>query len=336
MMRAYRDLSIAPSTRKKYIDHCGKWVAFRGAAPLLVPAETSLHDRARVLTEFLTHLQREGLVHGNSVKGYLSAVAWLHTVNDLPHPFGMAGRGSRTAATAIVTGFNRATAQPSTLKRRPVSADEMFAMAQIGSAAMQACDMRLWRAVAVGIFSFVFMARASTAAGQLLDDVTVTGSAIVVFLSVEKGRPPGERKRRMVWQRFGSPLRGSAHPFDVLATFIVRRHTQMADGDHRLFQLPGEPEPVPEASCGEWMTQAFDAMGIKRLASDLHPHSYRSGGATTAISMGTSPVLIQRWGGWRADKSMQVYIHPGERSVHERLFFGQMLAGSDGHRGLDD
>lgn len=333
-MRTYRQLAVADATRAKYIEKCDKWATFRDSDPLLLPADTTLDTRLRVLVGFLAHLHRENRVHGKSVTGYLAAVAWLHTQHGLPHPFGMAGKGSVTPATAIVSGYVRATAKPSSRARRPVSADEVFALAQAAALAARAHNVPLLRCLAAGVFSFVFMARASTTAGQLLADVDLTSSTVVVYLTVEKGRQPGERKRRLVWCKYGSVPHGQVHPFDVLRDFVELRRAMPTTTSTLLFQLPGEVEPTPELSCGEWMTQAFGAIGVSRLADDLHPHSYRRGGATAAISTGASSALVQSWGGWRAGKSMQTYIVPDVQSVHALLFFGQMLPARLGTVGL--
>jgi hypothetical protein len=171
------------------------------------------------------------------------------------------------------------------------------AAARCGAAALRQSRFELAAAAACVVFQFVFFARAASVGHQRLAEVAVERDTILVRLSHEKNRTPGERTQ--LFQRAVPNL-----AWDFLAEFIAWR---LSYGTGYL--LANELWPyrrVRDAWTVVGQELAWRAPGGGRFST----HSARSGGASAALMAGVPEIIVQRRGGWRSPSSMMQYVFP--------------------------
>jgi hypothetical protein len=309
-------LALAPSTQVEYAAKMSTYLRF--ATTLSVAAFPVTRD---LLVLYLQFLRGENRVHGASAASYVAAV--------LAESRRQCGQEPPTMQSLKVQlrGFARSTARP-TPHRRQITVAEIMRVTAAGAAALLTLDWQTATACAAIVFAFAFFARASTVAGQRLEDVAQSDAdTLRVTLTVEKGRSGAVRRRTLPWVRLrvlaGSSLAQMSHPWDLVADFIAARRA-MASSSSLLF-VQGRRDAVDVSAL---LRVALRAAAVLRsdAASCLLPHSCRKGAATAAIAFGVAEIAVRARGGWLSDKGADVYVRPAMREPGDAFFFSFLAA----------
>lgn len=302
---------LAAGTLRQYEHALSAFWSFCAAAAL-APLPASVVTVLR----FLVHLQRADRVHGKSVKVYVAAI---HKVHDL---VGAASPTDEPLVRAAIAGFKRCTASASVkLVRRPLRVDDAYKLVLVGLRAAAAGDWRTMRACAVVIFQFIFFARARTAAAQLVQHVHCDDAGLRVTLSLEKGKDAASRTLEFPNREY--PGLGGNPPFRLLQLWVQHQRRLAVTW---LFGDPADRVPSRAIVDDSWRL-ALRKAGIAQEERAYLPHSARSGGASAALALGASTLVVAQRGGWLSTDSAVSYVYPVHRSLYDVWFFGFMVSG---------
>jgi hypothetical protein len=350
---------LSANTVNSYGPKYAAFAAFcreRGLCPLPATTET--------VALYVAHLAMKGTVQPESVKSYLTPINTVHS-SVLLLPQGPASgplikqvlQGWRQQRARLASGGGAAGSRrpqrvplPASVALRAlraVLADAATAAAGSGASGGVPVPVEDLRALVYVALGFQLMARASTDASLLKDDVLVTNTHIRLQLRKEKGKD-AHREFRCVqlgvdlvpdlaaavrhW-RYRHAMAWAAAPWGpARQPFAVVRGGQrvtLPPASAHFFLLPSDGAAAagaaPSALCNRWLQAACARLGVAAPPGQAWlSHSLRSGAASAAAAEGVTEPSIRHWGGWARDSSaVKDYIDPSVTPDEaSRVFFG--------------
>ncbi len=189
--------------------------------------------------------------------------------------------------------------------------------------------MRLLRATAASIASYLFFNRGECSACVLVDDLVINNTHITLLLRHEKGQQTlneGERNARQVLS--SEAPRNAA----MLGTFFTSAGTMGPRSRHRALAPVEETELWTTNTLSGWLTTAYtSALCLPRVGFAWTSHSPRKGAASAAYAIGARLTDIRYAGGWSTNstvleaKCIDFTMRPSPAAW---IFFGYLYRGT--------
>lgn len=302
VVQGYFEAGLAPSTRRTYQSGINRFYKFCTMYRISNPLPVT----QAILCYFISALAKDGLTY-STIKSYLSAVRYIHILNNLPEP-----RSVPMPKLSLVERGIRKSSHNRT-PRLPIGPDILRQIKALWSpSAHQRDTIMIWAVCTTCFFGFFRL-------GELVANSQPEGQNALQFsdLAVDSATSPSMleiRLRHSKTDQLGTGVNvclgrsfNDLCPVSAMLAFLAIRGGESGP----LFCNP-DGSPLLKSRVVSRVRLALETLGLCGTA--YAGHSFRIGAATTAAEHGLEDSLIKALGRWESD-AFQLYI----RTPREKL-----------------
>ncbi len=287
----------APRTVRKYQESFQRWQAWAESKGLC-----SLPATGQEVALYVAFLLRTAKTM-STIHSAIYGIAWAHK---------KAGKTSPTEHTLVqqmIEASKRIVGVKSVNRKQPLEAKHVKTIiAKFGDGNLG--QLQIATLITLGFSAFLRWDDLSKLERQ---DIAIEEDHMKIFLVKRKN----DQYREGSWI-FVARSRKLTCPVNLVEKFLRRgKHSQQDKLFRKISHTSNGMElrkaPLSYSRARELFRMQISAIGLKPAAYGLH--SLRSGGTSEAAAWGIPDRLIQRHGGWRSEKSMNMYI----KETHKTL-----------------
>ena len=308
---------LAPATQRTYDSAKRRYLAL--CQLLKSPAVPASEHQ---LCLFAAFLAQDGLLH-RTIKCYLSAVRHLHISRGSPDP----GISNMPRLEQVLKGIKAVQAKQERKGRTrlPMTPEIMMKLKAVWNPGQMFNATMLWAAASLCFFGFLRSGEITVpskdsfdrGAHLTADDITVDTYENPTMLKVRIKASKTDPFRKGVDIYVGT-TGSSLCPVTAVLTYMAMRPQSQGP----LFHFE-DSTPLTQTGFVEQVRKALSAAGVD--ASKYAGHSFRSGAATAAASMGLGEATIKMLGRWQSS-AYQLYIKTPRQQLAEvsRVLVGNL------------